>query len=103
MYGLVEKDGYISVELTFKAGDVESTETDFDFGTVDMMLDYAKMSGLIADKSDDFSHFTGYVTRSATGFEFKFIGEKAFTGRIELFVDTKASAGTMRGIRAIIF
>lgn len=90
---LVEKDGYISVEFTFKAGDVESTETDFDFGTVDMMLDYAKMSGLIADKSDDFSHFTGYVTRSATGFEFKFIGEKAFTGRIELFVDTKASAG----------
>ena len=56
---LVEKDGYISVEFTFKAGDVESTETDFDFGTVDMMLDYAKMSGLIADKSDDFSHFTG--------------------------------------------
>jgi len=47
--------------------------------------------GVFAVKNDTFAHFTGYVKRTATAFEFKFVGAKAFTGHIELFLDTKAS------------
>lgn len=93
---IVEKDGYLPLQISFKEADLKASDTEYDFGSLDMMLEYGVMNGVIADANDNFSHFKGYVTRSAVGFEFKFVGTKAFTGRIELFVDTKAS-----GIRAI--
>lgn len=89
----VSKKGYISEDISFKANGVEESATSFNVGTIDFKLEYTAFNGLIADKADTFAHFKGYVTRSATGFEFKFVGSKAFTGRIELFVDTKTSAG----------
>lgn len=89
----VTKDGFISAEIPVTASAVEEGANAYDCGIADMPLEYKEMSGLIADKSDDFGQFKGYVTRSAVGFEFKFIGSKPFKGRIELFVDTKTSAG----------
>lgn len=91
---IVEKDGYLPLQISFKEADLKASDTEYDFGSLDMMLEYGVMNGVIADANDNFSHFKGYVTRSAVGFEFKFVGTKAFTGRIELFVDTKASGDT---------
>ncbi len=90
---IISKAGYIAQTLTFSVANVADDATVIDFGTTDMWLEYKALNGMIADKSDGFGHFKGYVTRSATGFEFLFNGSKAFNGRIELFVDTKTSAG----------
>ncbi len=90
---IVEKDGYLPLEISFKAADLKKSDTRYDFGRLDMMLEYGALQGVIADANDNFSHFKGYVTRSAVGFEFKFVGTKAFTGRVELFIDTKTSGG----------
>ena len=91
---VIEADGYLTVNVPFDPSETSgSEELTYSFGSVDMPLTWQKMNGLIADKSDDFASFTGYVTRSAVGFEFRFTGAKAFTGRLELFVDTGTSAG----------
>ena len=89
----IEKSGYIAQDITMKADDVAKTATSHSIGEVDLWLEYEKLHGIIADKSDAFAAFVGYITRSKTGFEFKFVGSRAFTGQLELFVDTKASAG----------
>ena len=89
----VEKAGYITVIKTLAEADFNEDATDYNLGTVDMMLNYERMPGFIADKAETFAQFSGYVTRSLVGFEFKFVGARAFAGRIELFVDTKTSAG----------
>ncbi len=89
---IVEKEGYCTKTIAYKASDAAGEDA-FDIGTVDLWREYAKLPGLIADKSDQFAKFEGYVTRSQVGFEFRFEGSLAFTGRLELFVDTKTSAG----------
>ena len=89
----VVKDGYIGATLTVGENDFAEDATDHNLGAIDLMLNYERMPGVIADKASTFAHFTGYVTRSATGFEFKFIGKNTFAGQIELFVDIKTSAG----------
>ncbi len=90
---IVTKAGYETARIEFLESAVADDATSFDVGEHDMWLAYTQLHGFIADKADTFAHFTGYVTRSATGIEFKFVGTKAFAGRIELFVDTKTSAG----------
>ena len=89
---IVEKEGYCTKTIAYKASDAAGEDA-FDIGTVDFWREYAKLPGIIADKSDQFAKFEGYVTRSQVGFEFRFEGSLAFTGRLELFVDTKTSAG----------
>ena len=89
----IEKSGYIAQDITMKADDIAKTATSHSIGEIDFLLEYEMLHGVIADKSDAFAAFVGYVTRSKTGFEFKFVGSRAFTGQLELFVDTKASAG----------
>ena len=89
----IEKSGYIAQEITMKADDIARTATEHSIGEIDFLLEYEALHGVIADKSDAFAAFIGFVTRSKTGFEFKFVGSRPFTGRLELFVDTKASAG----------
>jgi len=89
----VIKNGYISEQLVFSASSLEKGQTEVDFGTIDMWLNYKKLNGIIADKSDSFAAFKGEFTRSATGIEFRFTGSRAFVGNLELFVDTKTSAG----------
>ena len=88
----IEKSGYISQDITMKADDIAKTATEHSIGEIDFILEYEMLQGVIADKSDAFAAFVGYVTRSKTGFEFKFIGSRPFTGQLELFVDTKTSA-----------
>jgi len=88
----IVKAGYLTAQIVFAAENLEENATAYDFGNVDMPLEYAAMYGLIADKADGFAAFKGYVTRSAVGFEFKFVGQRAFAGRLELFVDTKDSS-----------
>lgn len=89
----IEKAGYISQDITMKADDIAKTAKEHSIGEIDFLLEYAKLHGVIADKSDAFAAFVGYVTRSKTGFEFKFVGSRPFTGQLEFFVDTKTSAG----------
>lgn len=93
---VIEKTGYYPVEIAFKADRLEANDDEYDFGEIFLMLEYAPLGGIIANKSDDFAGFTGYVTRSQTGFEFKFTGTKAFVGHFELFVDTGSSAGDFK-------
>lgn len=89
---IVTRDGYLSTKVSYSASNIAKDATEYDVGEADMMLDYKAMQGLIADKSDSFAAFKGYVTRSAVGFEFKFVGTRAFVGNLELFVDTKGSS-----------
>ncbi len=89
----IEKAGYTVKELALKGSDVAQGAAEHDIGEQDLPLEFVRLHGIIADKSNAFAAFTGYVTRSATGFEFKFVGARAFEGQIELFVDTKTSAG----------
>ncbi|MBO5716157.1 MAG: carboxypeptidase regulatory-like domain-containing protein [Clostridia bacterium] len=89
----IEKVGYISQDITMKADDIAKTAKEHSIGEIDFLLEYEMLHGVIADKDDRFAAFVGYVTRSNVGFEFKFVGSRAFTGQLELFVDTKASAG----------
>ena len=89
----IVKDGYIAASLSLAEDFADSDARDYNVGDIDLMLNYERMPGFIADKADTFAKWSGFVTRSAVGFEFKFTGERAFSGQIELFVDTKASAG----------
>ena len=89
----IEKSGYISQDITMKADDIAETATEHSIGEIDFILEYEMLHGVIADKADTFAAFIGYVTRSKVGFEFKFVGSRAFTGQFEFFVDTKTSAG----------
>lgn len=88
----IEKDGYVSTTVAFDAASLTSGATTYDFGSLDLPLSYKAFNGLIADKADTFAAFKGSFTRSAVGFEFDFVGSRAFTGRLEVFVDTGASA-----------
>lgn len=89
---LIEKDGYLVKEIEVRADSIGDVE-EYQLGTFDLPLEYANLGGTIAAKSDDFANFSGKVTRSAEGFEFVFTGTRAFVGRLELFIDTKTSAG----------
>ena len=44
----------------------------------------------------------GYITRTLSGVEFRFEGERTFNGWIELFIDTKESAGA-RGATDVMY
>lgn len=90
---IISKAGYENAEVPFKADSVTKGATEFNVGEIDMMLEYKPFDGYFGAKSEKFAKWKGYVTRSAKGFEFRFVSERAFSGRIELFVDTKASAG----------
>lgn len=89
---LIEKDGYLVREIAVRADNIGDVE-EYQLGAFDLPLEYAQLGGTIAAKNDDFANFSGKVTRSAEGFEFVFTGTRAFFGHLELFVDTKTSAG----------
>lgn len=89
----IEKAGYIAVTIEVLESDFAEDAVDHNLGNIDLMLEYGVMPGIIADKATGFAAWKGYVTRSNVGFEFKFVGARAFVGNIELFVDTKTSAG----------
>lgn len=92
-------DGTVTLTLdgyrthTFNLRGAEMTETEHSLGSVFLAREYEALGSAFGTKSDSFAGFVPYVTRGETGFEFKFVGSKAFTGNIEMFVDTKRSKG----------
>lgn len=92
-------DGTVTLTLdgyrthTFNLRGAEMTETEHSLGSVFLAREYEALGSAFGTKSDSFAGFVPYVTRGETGFEFKFVGSKAFTGNIEMFVDTKQSKG----------
>ena len=83
--------GYLTQTVAFKANEAGEGAT-FDLGEIFLAREYEALGPAFGTTNDAFAHFVPYVTRGKTGFEFKFIGSKAFTGRIEAFVDTKGSS-----------
>ncbi|MDR0832312.1 MAG: carboxypeptidase regulatory-like domain-containing protein [Bacillales bacterium] len=71
----------------------------YDLGNVDLKLAEASL-GVFANKSANFSAFSGYVTRGISALEFRFQSSKDVfvTGdRIELFVSSKTTTTGARG------
>ncbi len=88
-------NGYIVRSVVFEASDVDQDVTEFALdGDVFLAREYEQLGSAFATKSNAFASFTPYVTRVEKGFEFKFVGAKAFAnGHIEVFVDTKHGNG----------
>ncbi len=87
-------NGYRTETIAFEASAVGADDTTFAFASdVFLAREYEQLGSAFGTKSDAFAHFVPYVTRGQTGFEFKFVGSKAFAGHIEMFVDTKQSNG----------
>lgn len=100
----IAKEGYLTQTITFKATDVSEGETAYTFATVDMPKEY-QLLGNLEDKGDakreHFVDFNAYVTKTATAYEFKLIGTRAFTnGQLEVYFHTGNS--TDRGFQIVI-
>lgn len=84
------KTGYIDKEISVSLDDLNGTT--HELGDIFLTRDYTSLGGTFGAKNDDFGKFVPYVTRGETELMFKFVGENAFKGRIEVFVDTKGSS-----------
>lgn len=92
-----EKEGYLTRKVEVD-GSILS-EGEYELDDIDLMLDFAvtpPFSGKETSKGR-MTQFTGYFTRALNGFYFEFhsntvFGENGFE-KIELFIDTKTSAG----------
>lgn len=85
-------NGYLSAEVSFTASDYTKGET-FSLGDIYLTREYTQLGGAFGTKSDAFASFTPYVTRGETAFLFRFVGERAFTGTVEFYLDTGLSSG----------
>lgn len=91
---VISLTGYNTKTVLFKADAVGADATAYALASdVFLAKEYEQLGSAFGTKNDAFAHFVPYVTRGQTGFEFKFVGSKAFTGNIEMFVDTKESNG----------
>lgn len=88
----VTLNGYLSAEVSFTASDYTDGET-FSLGDIYLTREYTQLGGAFGTKSDAFASFTPYVTRGETAFLFRFVGERAFTGKVEFYLDTGLSSG----------
>lgn len=88
----VTLNGYLSAEVSFTASDYTEGET-FSLGDIYLAREYTQLGGAFGTKADAFASFTPYVTRGETAFLFRFVGERAFTGTIEFYLDTGLSSG----------
>lgn len=88
----VTLNGYLSAEVSFTASDYTEGET-FSLEDIYLTREYTQLGGVFGTKSDAFASFTPYVTRGETAFLFRFVGERAFTGTVELYLDTGLSSG----------
>ncbi len=84
----ISAQGYLPQTVTFSADSLEQDAQSYVFADTLLPLDYVAMGDTIGTK---YASFTGNVTRSATGFEFRFVAANEFTGTLELFVDTGLS------------
>ena len=88
----VTLNGYLSAEVSFTASDYTEGET-FSLEDIYLTREYTQLGGAFGTKSDAFASFTPYVTRGETAFLFRFVGERAFTGTVEFYLDTGLSSG----------
>ena len=88
----VTLNGYLSAEVSFTASDYTEGET-FSLGDIYLAREYTQLGGAFGTKADAFASFTPYVTRGETAFLFRFVGERAFTGTVEFYLDTGLSSG----------
>lgn len=88
----VTLNGYLSAEVSFTASDYTEGET-FSLGDIYLTREYTQLGGAFGTKADVFASFTPYVTRGETAFLFRFVGERAFTGTVEFYLDTGLSSG----------
>ncbi len=88
----VTLNGYLSAEVSFTASDYTEGET-FSLGDIYLAREYTQLGGAFGTKADAFASFTPYVTRGETAFLFRFVGGRAFTGTVELYLDTGLSSG----------
>lgn len=88
----VTLNGYLSAEVSFTASDYTEGET-LSLGDIYLTREYTQLGGAFGTKADVFASFTPYVTRGETAFLFRFVGERAFTGTVEFYLDTGLSSG----------
>lgn len=88
----IKKDGYLSATIIYNAEEL-GNETTYVIADVFLAREYEAFGGAFGVTDNSFAHFIPYVTRGENAFEFRFVGSHAFTGTIELFVDTKISSG----------
>ena len=88
----VTLNGYLSAEVSFTASDYTSGGT-FSLGDIYLTREYTQLGGAFGTKANVFASFTPYVTRGETAFLFRFVGERAFTGTVEFYLDTGLSSG----------
>lgn len=88
----VTLNGYLSAKVSFTASDYTEGET-FSLGDIYLTREYTQLGGAFGTKADVFASFTPYVTRGETAFLFRFVGERAFTGTVEFYLDTGLSSG----------
>lgn len=84
--------GYLNTTVVFRASDYTSGGT-FSLGDIYLTREYTQLGGAFGTKADVFASFTPYVTRGETAFLFRFVGERAFTGKVEFYLDTGLSSG----------
>lgn len=88
----VSLTGYLNTTVVFRASDYTEGET-FSLGDIYLTREYTQLGGAFGTKADVFASFTPYVTRGETAFLFRFVGERAFTGTVEFYLDTGLSSG----------
>ncbi len=89
----ITNDGYEDASYAIE-GDNLTASTTNDLGDIDMMLEYASLGSFGTEV--EMGGFNGYVSRSATGFEFEFVSVSnavAFTtgDSVDIFVYTKTT------------
>ena len=96
---VISGQGYDDGKLTVAQEDLEADGTTA-LGDVNISLPAAETGafGVVNLLANNF----GYISRTLEGVEFRFEGERTFNGWIELFIDTKESAGT-RGATDVMY
>lgn len=85
-------EGYLGSEVSFSASDYAEGGS-YAMGDIFLAREYGKIGDAFGTKADAFAEFVPYVTRGKDALMFRFEGSSAFTGHVELYIDTGRSSG----------
>lgn len=85
-------EGYLGSEVSFSASDYAEGGS-YAMGEIFLAREYGKIGDAFGTKADAFAEFVPYVTRGEDALMFRFEGSRAFTGHVELYIDTGRSSG----------
>lgn len=88
---VVSKEGYGESETWIEPDTLEGAEETLALGDVNINLPYGNTGGF-GLKTNLFAESTAHISRTLTGVEFKFTGLRRLAGKVEVYLDTKASA-----------